>query len=214
MRISEDRYSRDLRRIQLACRMMQHEVRTQWICAWTGLSGARVRNLYRSYEESLDGAQRHRGPSPKRISSFLRSPQLRTEASAAGGLAQALGVIPDQPMANARRVLPTLESGERLCQAYELFRQIAPEARLTMDQLILLVIALAERQDLEIAHCRNCHGALLVDRLGASRRLCTACRQATGHTGPAAAAQIAIPDEDALAEATHESAVALQQPLF
>jgi hypothetical protein len=180
MRISEDRYARDLRRMHLARRFMQHEVRTQWICAWTGLSPERVRNLYKSYLESLDGAVRHRGPSPRSIASFLSSPTLRAEASAAGGLACALGVVPEKPMPNARKCLQTVETGERLCHVYELYRKIVPSSRLTMDQLIVLVIALAEREDFEIVHCGNCHGALLVDRLGSDRRLCRACRQASG----------------------------------
>jgi hypothetical protein len=63
---------------------------------------------------------------------------------------------------------------------YELYQQIVPESPFTMDQLIVLVIALAEGEDLMIGHCRNCHGALLLDRLGASRRLCLGCRQAAG----------------------------------
>ena len=70
MRISEDRYSRDLRRINLAQRLIRHEVRTQWICAWTGLSDDRVRNLFRSYDKSSGRVQRHSGPSPTRIASF------------------------------------------------------------------------------------------------------------------------------------------------
>jgi len=180
MRISEDRYSRDLRRIHLAQRFIQHEVRTQWICAWTGLSGVRVRNLYRSYIQSLNETRRHRGPSPRRIASYLRSPALRAQASAAGGLARVLGVVPEEPLPHARKALQTIDTGERLCDVYELYQQIVPESPFTMDQLIVLVIALAEGEDLMIGHCRNCHGALLLDRLGASRRLCLGCRQAAG----------------------------------
>jgi hypothetical protein len=215
MRISEDRYSRDLRRIHLAQRMIRHEARTQWIRAWTGLSGERVRNLFHSYEESLEGARRRRGPSPRRIASYLRSPGLRAEASAAGGLACVLGLVPESPMRSAKKTLPNLESGERLCDVYELYRQIVPEAKLTMDQLIILVIALAEQEDLEIAHCRICNGALLVDRLGASRRACLACRQAA----PQPAFDTAVQSTgvaDASPEDTDdtETSIAHQQSLF
>jgi hypothetical protein len=183
MRISEDRYSRDLRRINLARRMIRHEVRTKWICMWTGLSGERVRNLFRSYEASTGGARRHRGPSPKRIVSFLRSPPLRAEVSAIGGLACTLQIVPREPIPNARRTLPSLDTGEWLCHVFELYRHIVPESRLTMDQLILLVITLAEGEDLEIGHCVNCHGALLLDRLGVSRRLCLNCKQDAPRAG-------------------------------
>jgi hypothetical protein len=215
MRISEDRYSRDLRRIHLAQRMIRHEARTQWIRAWTGLSGERVRNLFHSYEESLEGARRRRGPSPRRIASYLRSPALRAEASAAGGLACVLGVVPESPIRNAKKTLPSVESGERLCHAYELYRQIVPEARLTMDQLIILVIALSEQEDLEIAHCRNCNGALLVDRLGASRRLCLACRQVAGQPSVNAAIHLeGIADASSEDSDDPEPPAAYQQPLF
>ena len=76
MRISEDRYTRDLRRLHLARRLIQYEVRTRWICACTGLSGNRVRNLFHSYQESLGSARRRRGPSRRQVSSFLTSPTL------------------------------------------------------------------------------------------------------------------------------------------
>jgi hypothetical protein len=60
MRVSEDRYARDLRRIQLAHRLIRHEVRTYWICAFTQQTIDRVRNLLRSYEDDLAGLKRHR----------------------------------------------------------------------------------------------------------------------------------------------------------
>lgn len=217
MRISEDRYARDLRRLNLAQRLIRHEVRTQWICAWTGLSDDRVRNLFRSYHREAGEVIRHRGPSPTRLQSFLRSPALRTEASAIGGLAHALGALPPNSASNGRRERPALEAGERLCEVFELYRDIVPHSDFTMDQFFALVEALAAGEDLQIGHCGNCHGALLVDPLGASRRLCLACRQdalnevinARGRPSksrddenPATQA----PDEDSL--------TALQQPLF
>lgn len=195
MRISEDRYTRDLRRIHLAQRLIRHEVRTQSICAWTGLTDERIRNLCRSYDPSLAGAPRHRGPAPKRVLTLLRSPLLRCEASALGALAYALRVIPRQPLPNARRDLPGLETGERLCHAFELYRRIVPESRFAMDQFILLVLALAEGTDLEVAHCAHCHGALLLDRLGIGRRLCPFCKSSS-----VAASADAAPDPFATAK--------------
>jgi hypothetical protein len=178
MRISEDRYSRDLRRINLAQRFIQHEVRTRWICTWTGLSGARIRNLFHSYVGMQKGARRHRGPSPRRVAAFLRSPALRSEASAIGGLARAVELIPREPLRNAKKTLPSLELGERVCHTFELYQHLVPGARFTLDQFILLVVALAEAQDLIIRHCTDCHGALLVDPLSTSRRQCPTCKRA------------------------------------
>lgn len=177
MRVSENRYTRDLRRIQLAERMIRHEVRTQWICAWTGISDERVRNLCRSYDESWTGAPRHRGHAPKVFTAMMRTSSMRCEASAIAGLVRVLRLIPDEPVANARKTLPSVELGERLCHAFELYKLVVPTAKLSMDQLILLVFTLAEGEELEVGHCNRCHAALLLDRLGGGRRLCETCKR-------------------------------------
>lgn len=216
MRVSEDRYSRDLRRINLARRLIRHEARTHTIRAWTGLSDDRVRNLYRSYGVGEGAALRHRGPIPTRIVSVMRSPALRSEASAIAGLACVLGLVPPKATPNARRTLPSLSTGERLCHTFELFRQIVPQSHLSLEQLILLVTALAERLDLEMGHCTSCHAALLVDRLGTGRRLCLWCKQqakieASSGSDAAAAPDAPSPHE---AETDSETAGGYQQSLF
>jgi hypothetical protein len=215
MRISEDRYSRDLRRLNLAERLIRQEVRTQWICAWTGLSHHRVRNLYRSYDKSSGDVPRHRGPSPNRLATYLRSPALRAEASAIGGLARAFEVVPPKPVPNAWRDHANLEAGERLCAVFELFRQIVPQSRFTMDQFIRLTIALTQGGYLEIGHCTSCHGALLVEHLVASRRICLFCQQdalTVSRESPAEARTEA--EEEAPHSGAADTPEAYQQPLF
>lgn len=179
MRISEDRYTRDLRRIHLAQRLIQHEVRTRWICAWTGLTGRCVRNLYRSYTVSMKLKRRRRGPSPTRTLNFVQSPLLHSEASALAGLAYRMRVIPVQPIPKPEVVLVGLDVGERMCRTFELYRHVVGGATLTMEHFILLVFALAERTTLELGRCEMCQGVLIVDRLGTTRRCCPPCRKAT-----------------------------------
>ena len=66
MRISDDRYSRDRLRFDLALRFMRHEARTHTIRKWTGLTDDRIRKLYRSYLVHLPSqVARHRG-NPRR----------------------------------------------------------------------------------------------------------------------------------------------------
>jgi hypothetical protein len=214
VRISEDRYSCDLRRLNLAQRLMRLEVRTQWICAWTGLSHNRVRKLFRRYYRPQGVVQRHRGPSPTRLAAFLRSPRLRTEASAIGGLASVLGVLSPRLALSLQRDRQGVEAAaERLCQGFELYQAIVPQSHFAMDQFIRLVIALTEGEDLQIGHCENCHGALLLDKLGASRRLCPTCREdslipaAADGADTAARAGVSVPEA---AEPTE----GYQQPLF
>jgi hypothetical protein len=45
MRISDDRYSRDRQRFDLAVRFIQHEARTRTIRTWTGLTDDRIRKI-------------------------------------------------------------------------------------------------------------------------------------------------------------------------
>jgi len=214
VRVSEDRYAKDLRRLNVAQRLIQHEVRTQWICALTGFSEERVRRLFRAYQKTLGTVRRHRGPAPTRVAAFVRSPTLRAEASAIGGLARVLQVVPLPPTAGGRLNRFGVEGAERLCRVFEVYRQVAPDSRFTMDQLIRLVIALSERQEFEIGHCGNCHGALLLDRLGDARRVCPACRAdalARG-TGEAGAEDQEV--GDSMTAGVGESEESHQQSLF
>src|SRR5258707_301542 len=67
MRVSDDRYSRDRLRLDLAVRFIEHEARTRTIRLWTGLTDDRIRKLYRSYlSEGVPRRRaRHRGKSPQ-----------------------------------------------------------------------------------------------------------------------------------------------------
>ena len=201
MRISEDRYSRDLRRLNLAQRCIRHEVRTQWIRAWTGFSERRVLTLFRDYEQAEGKLRRHRGPAPFKATAFVRSAALRKEASAIGGLAQVMGVVPRK-----RRDRGGLETGEGLCQVFEFYRQLVPQSQFSMDQFIRLVMALADGDELELGHCANCHGALLLDRFGAERRICPTCREDSITQGSIQKSSTAVE--------VAEPAEAYQQPLF
>ena len=182
MRVSEDRYTRDLRRIQLAHRLVHHEVRTYWIRAFTRFTEGRIRNLLRSYGLASDGVHRHRGSPPRLYTRFM-TPKKHSEASALAGLAFIWHLVPENPVVNAWRTLPSLDLGEELCDAYELFRLMIPGATLNLDRFILLIMALAERQ-LTIGHCSHCRALILLDPLGAKRRICVSCER---YPSPAAA---------------------------
>ena len=82
MRISDDRYSRDRLRLDLALRFIHHEARTHTIRTWTGLTDDRIRKLYRTYlqEAGGSGVPRHRGKSPRQAAFFTRSLRMRREA--------------------------------------------------------------------------------------------------------------------------------------
>ena len=175
MRVSEDRYTRDLRRIQLAHRLIRHEVRSYWIRAFTHFTEGRIRNLLRSYGLATDGVHRHRG-SPPRVYTPFMIPAKHSEASALAGLAFVWRLVPEEPVRDAWRTLPSLEFGETTCDAFELFRLMIPGATLNLDRFILLIMALAERQ-LTVGNCSYCHALILLDPLGAKRRICVSCER-------------------------------------
>jgi hypothetical protein len=175
MRVSEDRYSRDLRRIQLAHRLVRHEARTYWIRAFTRFTEGRIRNLLRSYGLATDGVRRYRG-SPPRLYTRLMVPKNHSEASALAGIACVSHLVPEDPMPNAWRALPSLDFGESVCEAFELSRLMIPGATLNLDRFILLIMALAQRQ-LAVGHCSHCRALILLDPLGAKRRICVSCER-------------------------------------
>jgi hypothetical protein len=182
MRVSNKCYSRDLRSIELARRMLRLEARTETICAWTGLTGDRVRTLSRvlAREGVSCCAARQRGPSPSKFSALMASPSLRKEAPAIAGLCRVFDIIPPEPRPDARATLPGLPRGERLCDTLELFRQIVPGARITLEKLVLLVFTLATSESWVLAFCAGCQATILIDRLELSRRLCAYCESHSG----------------------------------
>ena len=177
MRVLGERYNRDLQRYNLALRMIAHEARIHTICDWTGLTDDRIRHLYQSYVD--DGGKRHvlrrRGPSPQSLAVFFGSARSRSEAAALVGLCYLLEVLPTRALDNPRRELPTLARGERLCEAYEMYRQLVPETPMTLEHLVLLVMTVAQGQEFEVTQCGACGGVIVLDRGGHRRGNCTHC---------------------------------------
>src|SRR6202521_2437305 len=83
MRVSDDRYTRDRQKFDLALRLIRHEARTFTIRQWTGLSDDRIRKLYRSYvlEHDSSVVLRRRGMSRRQAPYFFRNPELNFQAA-------------------------------------------------------------------------------------------------------------------------------------
>lgn len=178
MRISDDRYSRDRQRFDLALRFIQHEARTRTIRTWTGLTDDRIRKLYRSYLAEEAGAHltRHRGKSPQQAGFFVRSPLMRQETAVLASVCYLLGVVPPGPaLPDAQRTLPGMQRGEALCEAFETYRRLVPDARISFEHAVFLVTALARADELQATLCGDCTGLIVVDRFAASTRRCLAC---------------------------------------
>jgi hypothetical protein len=177
MRISDDRYSRDRQRYDLALRFIQHEARTRTIRLWTGLTDDRIRKLYRSYiaDDAGNGIARHRGKSPQQIAFFTRTPHMRQEAAVLASMCYLLGVMPASKVADASRTVPGMQRGEALCEAFETYRRLVPAARISFEHAVFLVTALASGEELRATPCADCTGLIVIDRFGAAGRHCLAC---------------------------------------
>lgn len=185
MRISDDRYSRDRVRLDLALRFIRHEARTQTIRAWTGLTDDRIRKLYRSYFDRAAGAAlpRPRGRSPRRAAFFLRNPRLKQEAALIASLCLLLGALPRRaprsgpPAVAASSGGPAqgVPQGLALCEAYEAYRALIPAARISFEHLIYLFTALHRGDELRLASCAGCGAVVVTERMALKEARCPYC---------------------------------------
>jgi len=201
MRISDDRYSRERARMELALRFLHHEARTQTIRAWTGLSDDRIRKLYRSYmSQARRHLPRHRGKSPHQVAYFTRSLRLQEETALLASVLSLLGVVPAGasaaagPAANGaasaiaaaaaagrpgNASLPGVPRGVLLCQAFEAFRLLLPSAHISFEHAVFLATALARGDQLRLGDCSDCGSLMVTERFPLRSSRCTHC------TGPA-----------------------------
>ena len=177
MRIYDDRYHRERVRFHVALRFIRLEARTHTIRHWTGLTDDRIRKLYRSYlAESADRRiRRHRGKSPQRAALFLRSARLREQSALLASLYRLLGLLPVRAPAAACSAAPSLRRAELLCQAYELYRSLVPEASLSFEHALFLQSALTRADELACGACCDCNAVLVIDRWSVRTARCTLC---------------------------------------
>ena len=198
MRISDDRYSRERARMELALRFLRHEARTQTIRAWTGLSDDRIRKLYRSYmSQARRHLPRHRGKSPHQIAYFTRSLRLQEETALLASVLSLLGVVPAgvsaavgaaasgaaPPIAAGTSAaacagsasLPGVTRGVLLCQAFEAFRLLLPSAQISFEHAVFLATALARGDQLCLSDCSDCGSLMVTERFPLRTARCTHC---------------------------------------
>jgi hypothetical protein len=192
MRISDDRYSRDRLRLDVAMHFIRHEARTHTIRQWTGLSDDRIRKLYRSYHAVAgEPPVRHRGKSPQQAGYFLRSVRLRQESAALAGICGLLGVQAAAPGAQEGNrtsggkagAQPVIGRAALLCQAYEAYRGMVGAPLISFEHAVLLLAKLARGGELRLEGCQPCGALQLVDRYALQAPHCPVCTSA-GTTGP------------------------------
>jgi hypothetical protein len=182
MRISDDRYSRDRSRFDVAMQFIRHEARTHTIRVWTGLSDDRIRKLYRSYlcDAHSKPLIRHRGKSPAQAGFFMRTARVREESALLASLCCLVGALPvaGSPADGAPEppsALPSLNRGELLCQAYSAYRSLMPHTMISFEHAVFLLTALARGDELVLSHCPDCCAVLIVDRWSLRSPRCALC---------------------------------------
>jgi hypothetical protein len=178
MRVSDDRYSRDRLRLDLALRFIRHEARTRTIRAWTGLTDDRIRKLYRSYVQQGESiVPRPRGRSPQQAAFFVRTPRLQQESSLLASCCSLLGALPIRlPVPRVAVPHRGVMQGMLLCQAFEAYRTYLPAGRISFEHLVFLVSALLRGDELRLANCCDCGALLVIERVSLREIRCPECR--------------------------------------
>jgi hypothetical protein len=192
MRISDDRYSRDRLRLDLALRFIHHEARTHTIRAWTGLTDDRIRKLYRTYLQEVGGGiARHRGKSPRQAAFFTRTLRMRREAAVFASVSSLIGLITPQTIVVERSAQergshpkPTVARGALLCEAFETYRALVGEPQISFEHAVFLLGALDAGEELRLSTCRDCTGVLVTDRLALRAPVCNECSAERARPAP------------------------------
>jgi hypothetical protein len=174
MRIFDNRYESHLRKYTLALSMIEHGARICTVTQWTGLSKYCVQNLTKSYG-SKTRIKCKRGDSPSQPAYFSKSPEVARESMAFAYIALQMQAVPAGVVPDARASLPGIVQGERLMGAFEVYRALLPDARISLEHAILLIIELAERSALALGECRSCHDVMVVDLLRTRQEFCPFC---------------------------------------
>jgi hypothetical protein len=176
VRVSDARYGRDIRRYELAWKLVRFDARTRTIKRWTGLSGYRIRTFYRAYaagEPAVSGSPL-RGVPPTQVQFFWKSAQLKCEAAVLAGFLRAFQALPAVGDIDPDS-LPSIPRGERLCRAYEEFRSLVPDTEITIEHAMLLLTELVRGEQMDLGRCLRCQVLILVDRLAITSSHCAYC---------------------------------------
>lgn len=174
MRITDCRYDRDRLRLSVAYRLIAHEARTHTIRLATGLSGDRIRKLYRNYPHGEPGSRvrRRRGRSPRQMSYFQRSHEHEMQAAVLGSMLRCCGLL------DLSRTLqrPGIDEVARFCDVYEAFLGVCPKRLITFEHAWYLRQVLARHDEFVLANCPDCQALWIRDTLDILPDNCACCR--------------------------------------
>ena len=177
MRVTDDRYAGELEKFDLAIRMIGYEARTGTIRACTGFTEDRIRKIYATYFKLRPGitVKRKRGKSPTQITGFISSSRRQSEATVLACLLVYTGAIDitGGPTRDAR--FGSVALGQRVCDAFDAYRELHPEPRFSFERLWGLYRAMAIAKELYFARCGICEGPYVQDAYALDYERCPFC---------------------------------------
>jgi hypothetical protein len=186
MRVSDDRYSRDRLRYDLALRLIRHEARTHTIRQWTGLTDDRIRKLYRSYamHPGTRRVLRHRGKSPRQAAFFFKSPESKFQSAQLASLFLIYDLVDGTTDAFPSGFRAgSLDGGLLLCRAYEAYLELHAPAIISFEHAWFLLLALRRRDEIALRRCTECGGVLLQDLFAKRGASCLTCAPGNAQSG-------------------------------
>ena len=186
MRATDNRYTAERERFDLAVRMIGHEARTGTIRLCTGFTEDRIRKIYVSYFPGRTTVRR-RGKSPTQIAPLISSARRQGEASLLAGLFVQAGVVRLGPDA---RTLPAISApgvplGHGLCEAFEAYLALHPDPQFSFEWAWNLYRCLVSRRELKLAWCELCDGPYVQDAYALDYARCPFC-ELKDQAGPGA----------------------------
>lgn len=179
MRLTDNRYASERSQFELALRMIGHEARTHTIRVCTGLSDDRIRKLYTTYfrDSGHHGVKRRRGKSPQQVGLFVKNPANQLEATTLVALfcTGLLVRIDTRHRMHACWPRPDVEYGHRVCRAYETYRLLHRQPRLSFEWAWSLLQSITSNDELLLSTCRRCGGSYVQDAFALDQGVCPAC---------------------------------------
>lgn len=163
--VGNEQFERHYRKKRLGLRLMSHRARAQTASDWSGLTRDQLVTLRRRWMP--DAQHGFRGSRPTSYRPFFSSALKASHAALFAGIHHMVGITSS---------VPSLEGGEKLCDAYEIYREWEPDALLEFDYALLLGTGVLKAEEVELVRCQRCGCALLIDKLGKAQRNCAWCR--------------------------------------
>ncbi len=174
--VTDDAIGRYFRRYQLGLRFVAHGAKAKTTCDWTGLTSDQLLTLCKRW--GFDLTKTPRGPAPSSFHDFFDSKKRRSEAALFLSFSRALGALPARTGKDAAARLPSIENGERLCEAFEAFLEWQPTSTLSFEHGVLLARGVVDAELIALSLCPNCEAAMLIGRVEARQESCGHCRPA------------------------------------